>query len=395
MIQNDGQVKCWGSSSKLSSVPSSIGIAKKISVAGEYACAISESSNLFCWGRLPSLLPFPPQEHWGTVVDVSTSEKLICALSAEGEIKCWGLASDTFWTNNELEKAITKPLKKSDYYTFKARSASEFSTLENARFQKIVLSSDSRHICGQTQDGFIHCWGNHEYSTDFSVSEFVSIREFVYVISGSPNSGEGGQLRVFRFRGGVEILPLWFLERSPSFRFDWSKTTSMLWVGANNFCAVDFRGRGYCSADLPLTASSLPIEVSRLKENTGNLLRIYSLDCGIAKSGYPTCWGSRKKVPQGIKQIHGYPKKIMAQPSQTLRGTPAVGKNLSVAPTKWDSEVTLKYQWYLNNSKIRGANKSTLQLLKSHRKQNIFCEVTASKVGHETVTKRTNKLKVK
>ena len=75
--------------------------------------------------------------------------------------------------------------------------------------------------------------------------------------------------------------------------------------------------------------------------------------------------------------------------SVTISGSFVVGSTLRVSTSGWaPSKLTLKYQWYRGNSKIKGAVKSHYKLTRADQPATITVAVTASKSGYRSVTVR-------
>lgn len=82
--------------------------------------------------------------------------------------------------------------------------------------------------------------------------------------------------------------------------------------------------------------------------------------------------------------------KFAASSTPKITGTKAVGKKLT-ATVDWTPTANLKYQWYRNGKKIKGATKPTYTLKASDRNDRFSVRVAASKSGYTSVAKTSSK----
>ncbi len=59
----------------------------QLGLVDEYACAVSPSNGLVCWGTLPTLVP---ASEAGDFVKIDAAPRHVCAVRSDGTAKCWG-----------------------------------------------------------------------------------------------------------------------------------------------------------------------------------------------------------------------------------------------------------------------------------------------------------------
>ncbi|MSR99624.1 S8 family serine peptidase [Arthrobacter sp. BL-252-APC-1A] len=82
---------------------------------------------------------------------------------------------------------------------------------------------------------------------------------------------------------------------------------------------------------------------------------------------------------------------LEAAPIPSIKGTATVGSTLTATPGTWaPAPVNLSYQWLRGTTPIKGATKSTYILTGADAGATISVEVTGTKPGYATTTKRSN-----
>lgn len=76
-------------------------------------------------------------------------------------------------------------------------------------------------------------------------------------------------------------------------------------------------------------------------------------------------------------------------PPPVISGNARVGETVCVEVGAWEPAVAVKYQWYLNGSKIAGATRACLKIAKAAwRGKKLTVAVTGAKAGYITLSKR-------
>mgnify|MGYP006269252949 CR=1 FL=1 len=100
----------------------------------------------------------------------------------------------------------------------------------------------------------------------------------------------------------------------------------------------------------------------------------------VSKSGYNTYTGTITGVTVALGTL-------TLTPTPTISGTVKTGNKLTAIPGKWDTGVTLTYQWLRNGVAISGATSSTYPLVALDVSKNISVQVTGSLTGYTSVSK--------
>ncbi len=103
------------------------------------------------------------------------------------------------------------------------------------------------------------------------------------------------------------------------------------------------------------------------------------------KSGYATV----TRTSTGAGPVAGAPPALDPAPIPTISGDARVGSTLTANAGAWGpAPVVLAYQWYRDGAPVVGAGASTFVLAASDAGSVIEVEVTGSKVGYESATRR-------
>ena len=174
IIQNDGNVSCWGGdnygvgvlgngAATYQTTPtqvSSFGNNRTaVSVSGgEYhTCAILNTGEVSCWGSAISLGNGTTVDQYTPVdtrslgvgrkaVSISSGGYHTCVVLDEGDVSCWGVNSD-----GRLGLGFT-----SGYELYPSNTTS----LGNGR-QAVAISAGGAHTCALLDNGKVSCWGNN------------------------------------------------------------------------------------------------------------------------------------------------------------------------------------------------------------------------------------------
>ena len=103
--------------------------------------------------------------------------------------------------------------------------------------------------------------------------------------------------------------------------------------------------------------------------------------------GSKTGYSSVKKYSTQVRPAKA---RFTASTKPRITGTRAVGNKLT-ASVNWTPKATLKYQWYRNGKKVKGATKASYTLKASDRNDRFSVRVTASRPGYTTIAKNSAK----
>ncbi len=136
-VVDEGNVKCWGSSSRIldnvGAANDSLGKIIDVQVGAHRACALDIDGDVFCWGynfniAANAVAPDFSQE----VTQLTSSDNHDCALLQDGTPQCWG-------DNRNGETNIPSDLGKVSY-----------------------IAAGDKMTCA-VSDGQLHCWGSNNF----------------------------------------------------------------------------------------------------------------------------------------------------------------------------------------------------------------------------------------
>jgi hypothetical protein len=165
--------------------------AEKISLGSAHSCAVTVTTNVYCWGyaangRLGDGTTTPNKfspvrvlkgeaavdDHDGTYLNnieyLSGGTNHTCAVSASGVVYCWGASS-----SGQLGNSTTTPDQSSPVLVLKGEAAAE--DHDGTYLDNIVgLSSGNEFSCAVSNSGSVYCWGSSSYGklgTGFPLTE--------------------------------------------------------------------------------------------------------------------------------------------------------------------------------------------------------------------------------
>jgi hypothetical protein len=94
---------------------------------------------------------------------------------------------------------------------------------------------------------------------------------------------------------------------------------------------------------------------------------------------------SRTSAPTSVR-----PGVLVRRPKPAVKGTPNVGRRLTVKRAAYDPGVSLRYAWYVGGHRVGGST-SSLKVAKSYRGERITVRVSVRKPGYVTWTSRSAK----
>lgn len=189
-----GGVKCWGSnycgelgngstvnfrSSPVSVTGLTSGV-QAISVGHRYACALTTSGGVKCWGFvLTGLTSSPclpnsgpgfgvPQDVPGLtsgVAAISAGVSHACAVMTNGTVRCWGTNDWGISGDGTYDNSIEPPVDRNRHSMWWSPEPVEVVKNDTgAPLTGIVsVSAGSQHSCAVTETGEVWCWGSNFY----------------------------------------------------------------------------------------------------------------------------------------------------------------------------------------------------------------------------------------
>ena len=169
-ITNSGGVKCWGNnefgqlgrtglglySTSLVDVTDLTSGASAVSMAETYACALTSTNGVKCWGNnssgqlgngtsTTSRVPVDVSGLTSGVSEISTGSSHSCAVTSSGGVKCWGSNS-----NGQLGNGTTT----------NSSTAVDVTGLSSG---VEAVATGSAYSCALTTAGGVKCWGSGAY----------------------------------------------------------------------------------------------------------------------------------------------------------------------------------------------------------------------------------------
>ena len=133
----------------------------KVSVGGNFACAIDEDNRGYCWGdswdnatgtgqtsypKVPKRIHKPNgSANWDTTfIDISAGMDHTCAIRSSGEARCWGTELyGQLGNGGDTNQSRKYPVKVSGNKTW------------------VSIATGREHTCGINDANYMFCWGNN------------------------------------------------------------------------------------------------------------------------------------------------------------------------------------------------------------------------------------------
>jgi len=229
-------------------------VARALSTGYNFACALTESGDAFCWGlncygqlgngSISTAISTTPMLVVGGLrfSSISAADGFACGLTSTGAAHCWGL--------NQLGQlgigSTTGPQQCGSYPC----STTPVAVVGGVTFKSI--SAGQNNVCGIVADGNAYCWGELDGATSRPTPARVT--------------------------GGILF--------------------SSLSVGYRRVCGISTGGAVYCWSPVVLP-SSAPVAVSTT-EPFASIATAFAHICGIATSSQAYCWGGNSFGQLGI-----------------------------------------------------------------------------------------------
>ena len=179
-----GAVYCWGSNQygqlgdgtynhnfNPTLVPGLGGTITQIAAGGNFTCALSSTSSIYCWGVLTGPSPALVSGVSGSVTSIVAGLVHACALNSTGGVICWGNNSSAQFGNGTTAGAANQ------------MTAVNVSTLSSG-VTKIFSGPMASETCALTSANVLNCWGNSFYGLGDSGATTTSTTPIVHAQSG-------------------------------------------------------------------------------------------------------------------------------------------------------------------------------------------------------------------
>lgn len=313
----------------------------QISIADTYACGITVSKTVKCWGANPSAyanssesltdygnVPVEITSLGSGVQSIASGRRHTCAVTAAGSVKCWGFNSDGQLGNGSYTK-----------------SAQPVDVVGLDR-DVIAVGAGEVHACALTRAGAVKCWGSNfagqigadivDRATPIGVKGLdsgvvalsVGDRQNCVIMSTGTVKCWGGH--IVNVDGTGAPYPIDFPELG----------TGVIAVSAgdNNTCAITSSGVAMCWGHMYLGGSGSSDVINLRPSNVPGLTeRVKSISpgevhtCVVTESGAAKCWG-RTALGNGSIAITSGPQDVVGL-STGVQSIDATSERLSCATT--------------------------------------------------------------
>jgi alpha-tubulin suppressor-like RCC1 family protein len=388
---SDGLVYCWGDNSKsqlgfvgpdkitASAVPG-IGNAVSVSVGKNHSCALLSNAQTLCWGdnskrqvstSVSLTLPPTSRTFGAKSLVVEAGGLSTCYLNLDNDLSCFG--------DNTLGQSPSNVSGKFKSISVGETSACAISTTndglmcfgsnQNLQLGRQGLGSSSpsavagdlrsdevsvghSHVCAK-RNNEVYCWGLNSYGELLSSFGFPdAFADAEVSISGKLNVGESISVTALTSERLVQSSITWFRSSSPSIN-----GTVVVGQEANKYIlGISDLGR--------------------------------SLSAGVTFKK----WGVTSEVFRSASSIGiRAPIRLLSTPVPEISGRSKVGQVLLAKAGRWDSGVTLKFQWFRGNKLILGATRISFRITSAEVGKEITLQVTGQKGNLPKVTKKSKK----
>ncbi len=348
-LANTGDIYCWGAGTNgqignglnidesmptLVNKPGTVSSWTSLSYAGNTACAVANTGNIYCWGvgttgqignatnasnnapANPVVMP-SGESSWNSVRIIGTT---VCAIAngtivAKDNIYCWGLGTtgqigSGFNTSESAPRLAVRPGAETIWNTL------------------IPYNINSSTVCAIGGTGALYCWGagtagqigngaNLSVNVPTAVATTSGVTSWTMVMIGTAVCAMANTNKIYCWGGGTsgqigdglnvnESKPA--LVTLPSGVTSWSDFN----VGGNFSCAIANTGDVYCwgpgsngaMGNNTLSNSTVPTKVLLPSGNTwGNVVTNQNNSCTLSIGGTNInsiyCWGSGSRGQNG------------------------------------------------------------------------------------------------
>ena len=271
-----------------------------ISIGFKYACGLTTSGEIVCWGDGATT---PPS---GTFTQIAAESAHACALKTDGSIACWGSNSSgesipplgTFtWVATGYNFSCA--IKQADSRVVCWGSSSDGKTAPPAEtFTQIALGSS--HACGLTTAGNIKCWGYDSYG---QTSE-APVGQFTQLTADENSTCAIKSDQTVVCWGGIDT-PSWLASLTSVAQVSYI-INRISYSDYQNLCVLRTDGSAYCEEE--------PVSGQFVYIAAGSEYSKYQ--CGLESSGTLTCTGntSYNTIPAPSGYTFKQPSDIVINP---------------------------------------------------------------------------------
>jgi hypothetical protein len=297
-VSSSSQAFCWGPWGA-STPPASLGPVKRVAAGGSNACAITLNELEVCWGADWAGQSDVPGD-LGKVIDIAQNSAGSCAVTIANVLRCWS--------------GISK-------------------LMPNDLGPTAQISLGWQHACALSVSGNVRCWGDD--ST--------------------------GQIDVPAGLGKIKSIAL----------------------GDYFTCALSSQGQVHCWGWVDSSIWDGPSKLTNVTQISAGGYHV----CAISE-GSIRCFGAggAGQIVNGV-EVLTLPKLMPKGASiPTITGRPMLRETLTVDPGNWPTGTSLGYQWQLDNQPIEGAASNTYFIQAKDVGHSLTVQVVASLNGYSPAT---------
>ncbi|XP_010242051.1 PREDICTED: serine/threonine-protein kinase-like protein CCR4 [Nelumbo nucifera] len=171
-INGSGRIQCWQWRGPNFPIDRNL---SRIAVGGDFACGLSETGKIDCFGDNPRINQSKPMANYSFV---AAGLQHACAISVNGSIDCWpgeGVGNKPVGEFTSLALGNNRSCAIRADETVVCWGEHNFSLPESLQqLQFVSITAKSKVFCGALKRNYsLFCWGNDSFQSNYQVSERV------------------------------------------------------------------------------------------------------------------------------------------------------------------------------------------------------------------------------
>jgi hypothetical protein len=346
-VTSTGAIRCWGeNSARQAAVPSGLDAAIQVSAGIRSTCALIITGTVRCWGDNSAGQTNVPSD-LNRVSQISTGYQHVCALSENSKVYCWG-------SNGFGQTSVPSDLP-----------------------AILQVSAGTQHTCVLTVLETVRCWGSNTYGAVTVPSELSQV---IQVSAGGLNTcalNQSGRVVCWGINDfGQTNIP-----------GDLGEARQIVTGKYGTICAITILKTVRCWGWNYYGQGNVPPSVEQVENISVGLSTI-----SVETDGSINCWPSTDKACRVPMDINPLLSKLPSSPVPSIAGTPVVNSVLKAELGNWDDELQISYQWFRDGISIPGATHPIYKVSNSDLKKSITVQVTSSFLGYASVTSQSEPL---
>jgi len=169
-IHDDGSVECWGDDTYGQSTPpegaftSLSAVAHGSQDAPEHVCALRDDREIVCWGTAEEDVLSPRH---GPYTAATTADRFACGLSPSGWMVCWGALPREYEDRLKYDQYAEISASQTHVCGIRLDGSAtctgheDFKADPTDRVDFVQISTGIENACGIREDGTVYCWGQN------------------------------------------------------------------------------------------------------------------------------------------------------------------------------------------------------------------------------------------